>query len=348
MSGIGGIRLERRLKGALNRRVGRQVRTRRGAALSVAVTVVLFVLYALVLGRGAAWLDGSSLRGLTASQRASEVDTMRGYLIQVGAGVLAAGALIYTALNFQLAREGHVTDRYTKAIEQLGSDRLDVRLGAIYALERIMLDSDRDHPTIVEVLAAFVREHSLVAATPPEPDKNGVTRLRPGPETDTQAALTVLGRRPAGRDERGRLNLSNAYLVGANLTKANLADADLNNANLNHAYFGGADLSRAHLNGANLTYAALGFRVNLNGAYLIGANLTSANLTAADLTDAVLMDANLTDVDLARVGNLAGADLTRVTLTDQQRSVVRGWVVIGVKDVAPLTGISPQEQQPQQ
>jgi hypothetical protein len=33
-----------------------------------------------------------------------------------------------------------VTDRYTKAIEQLGSDRLDVRIGGIYALERVARD----------------------------------------------------------------------------------------------------------------------------------------------------------------------------------------------------------------
>jgi len=71
---------------------------------------------------------------------------MRGYLIQAGAGVLAFGALVYTALNFRLSREGHVTDWYTKAIEQLGSEHLDVRLGAIYALERIIIDSPRDHP----------------------------------------------------------------------------------------------------------------------------------------------------------------------------------------------------------
>jgi hypothetical protein len=71
------------------------------AALSVAIGVVLFVLYALALGRGPAWLDGSTLHGLTASERASEVDTMRGYLIQIGAGILAAAALLYTELNFQ-------------------------------------------------------------------------------------------------------------------------------------------------------------------------------------------------------------------------------------------------------
>ena len=56
-----------------------------------------------------------------------------------------------------------MTDRYTKAIEQLGPDKgLDVRIGGIYALERIARDSPRDHPTIMEVLA-----HSS-ASTPGE------------------------------------------------------------------------------------------------------------------------------------------------------------------------------------
>jgi len=53
-----------------------------------------------------------------------------------------------------------VADRYTKAIEQLGSDKFDVRIGGIYALERIARDSARDHPTVMDVLAAFIREHS--------------------------------------------------------------------------------------------------------------------------------------------------------------------------------------------
>jgi hypothetical protein len=148
---LGGPRLERR--------PGRAPWIQRwGAATVIAGAAVVLAGYVLLLGRGAAWLDANSLRGLTPEQRATEIDSMRGYLIQAGAGVLAFGALVYTALSFRLSREGHVTDRYTKAIEQLGSERLDVRLGAIYALERIMIDSARDHPTIVEVLAAFVRE----------------------------------------------------------------------------------------------------------------------------------------------------------------------------------------------
>lgn len=55
----------------------------------------------------------------------------------------------------RLAQEGQLTDRYAKAIEQLGDDRLYIRLGGIFALERLGVDSPRDHPTVVEVLSAF-------------------------------------------------------------------------------------------------------------------------------------------------------------------------------------------------
>lgn len=76
-------------------------------------------------------------------------------LLTLGAGVLAAGALIFTARNFILSRhsveltrqtlkltgQGQVTDRYTKAIDQPGPDKIDVRIGGINALQRIARDS---------------------------------------------------------------------------------------------------------------------------------------------------------------------------------------------------------------
>lgn len=46
--------------------------------------------------------------------------------------------------ELQLAERGQITDRFTNAVEQLGregdSGQLAIRLGGIYALERIMLD----------------------------------------------------------------------------------------------------------------------------------------------------------------------------------------------------------------
>lgn len=142
-------------------------------------------------------------------------DAARGRLLTLGAGLFAAGALIFTALNFNLLRrnseradqwqrrtyelteQGQVTDRYTKAIEQLGSEKLDVRIGGIYALERIARDSARDHPTVIEVLSAFIREHSHEQWPPPGPA--GVVPER-STRPDIQASLTVVGRREPKRD----------------------------------------------------------------------------------------------------------------------------------------------------
>jgi uncharacterized protein YjbI with pentapeptide repeats len=257
-------------------------------------------------------------------------DAARGRLVAFGAGLFAAGALIYTARNFSLSRQGQVTDRYTKAIEQLGPDKgLDVRIGGIYALERITRDSPRDHPTIMEVLAAFIREHSReqwplagLGADPPD------HTTRP----DVQAAATVIGRRII-RHDRQPINLNAADLTGADLDGANLDGANLDGANLTGAHLtganlDGANLTGAHLTGAHLTKADLAgayisradltkadlAEAHLTGAHLTGAHLTGAHLYYADLTKADLAEADLTKADLTHA-NLTKADLTHANLT---------------------------------
>ena len=193
--------------------------------------------------------------------------TPRGAGCTLGAGLFAAGALAYTAQTFGLSCEGQVTDRYAKAIEQLGSDKLDVRIGGIYALERVARDSARDHPTVMEVLTAFVREHSREQWPLPE---HGTTDPAPPPERrpDVQAALTVIGRRHASRDIPGRP----IDLARADLTRADLTDALLFRADLTGACLAQADLARPDLAGARLARA----------------DLTGANLARADLTGALV------------------------------------------------------------
>jgi uncharacterized protein YjbI with pentapeptide repeats len=259
-------------------------------------------------------------------------DAARGRLVAFGAGLFAAGALIYTARNFTLSRrtfelteQGQVTDRFTKAIEQLGSDKLDVCIGGIYALERVARDSAKDHPTVMEVLTAFIREHSREQWLPSDADIPGQERrTRP----DIQAAATVIGRRDAERDilpiDLTGANLTGAHLTGAHLHGANLHGANLHGADLTDAHltdattFTGADLSSADLHGAyladvNLTGADLS-GANLHGAHLTGAILIGASLLYADLAGAHLSGADLTDARLAGAA-LANADLTDANLT---------------------------------
>ena len=264
--------------------------------IGIAAAVLALAIVWALLVPGADWLARHDVGSATGSV------LQTGRLLTLGAGLVAAGALLFTARTFILSREGQVTDRYTKAIEQLGSDKLDVRIGGIYALERVARDSAKDHPTVMEVLTAFVREHSREPWPLPDPDDDEEPARLTRP--DVQAALSVVGRRDAKRDVQyidlpratlPRANLRGADLTGAVLTGAVLAGANLFGANLaranhNSAVLAGAnlthaDLARANLDSADLTRADLA-RADLTGANLAGAHLTGAHLTGAHLTDA--------------------------------------------------------------
>lgn len=289
---------------------------------------------------------------LTAHERMEAVNAARHTMIQAATGLLVVGGLIFTALGLRytadtldtsrkaqaLAEQGQITDRYTKAAEQLGSDKTPVRLASIYALQRLATDSPRDKNTIREVLSAYVRSHDLCAPTPDTKPPLQCTATgaklaklpRITPPIDTIAALTVAPllnhppddsdttdpRHPQVADFRRirfpGADLTGLSLIGTNLTGANLAGANLTRAYLASANLTDANLTRVHLGGADLTDANLA-GADLNDAYLFNANLAHANLTHADLTGATLVYTSLILADLTGA-NLAGANLTRANL----------------------------------
>ena len=55
------------------------------------------------------------------------------------------------------ATERRITELYTKAFEQLGNDKGAVRLGGLYALERLAQDNPPHRQTIVNVICAYLR-----------------------------------------------------------------------------------------------------------------------------------------------------------------------------------------------
>lgn len=59
--------------------------------------------------------------------------------------------------NKEDATSRRITELYTKAAEQLGSDKAPVRLAAFYALERLAQDNSEHRQTIVNVLCAYLR-----------------------------------------------------------------------------------------------------------------------------------------------------------------------------------------------
>jgi hypothetical protein len=274
-----------------------------GSLLLMALILADVVAAFMLPPRMASHIPGATV----GDQLKAEADLRSAILSLLGAltPLVALIAGVAALLNFQETRRqnrvslditsrGQVTERFSKAIEQLGSAELDVRIGGIYALEQIARDSpktsdsprtsDSLHWPVMEILTAFIRDH------PPElkkvdyqlleqveqrqkevqqrrqplyqPDQQTLVDLRHKESNlkvaaDVQAALSVLGRRELTKD-LGRLRLE-----GSDLRQADLVDAN----------FEGADLEGVDLRGAVLT-----------GALLKGASLLNANLLGVDLS----------------------------------------------------------------
>jgi len=315
--------------------------------LSALVTAGIWVV--LLLWKVPQWQAASRAAGgeLSTRELFDIENAARGTLGQMVSGLALLVGLYFawqqlgnTNATINVSEQGQITDRFTRAVDQVGSDDLTVRLGGIYALERIAGDSERDYGPVMEVLTAYVRQAS------PRTDVDTAPLATPGPAevpVDVQAVLSVLARRDASRDGPACLDLSGTNLAGVSLAGANLtntclahvdlAEADLRGANLSDVDLTGADLSGAILEDADLSRSLL-LRAVFDGAALSRADVTGANLTSArlnlvildhavlrgsilfgaDLRGALLFDADLVNADLADA-NLTGAVMTGADLT---------------------------------
>jgi len=243
----------------------------------------------------------------------------------------------------EIARQSLLNERYQKATEMLSDASLMVRLGGIYALQRLAMESSHEHlEQIMRLLAAFVRrtrnETGIGQQREPENrSEETADSIGDDPRTgdDVAAALdallSVVGTRKVADGERqALLDLRGANLIGVNLNGADLRFANLAGADLSGSSLLYANLSYAILERANLSFLefpehpefpdfpSIDFtRCNLNGARmhkseLFNACLVGSSLHNAIMTDAVMYDSVLTDAELI------GTDLRRCDLRDSR------------------------------
>lgn len=307
-------------------------------AVVLAVAVVLLLAAAAVFVLPEALVPSSAR--LTDAERYGLENSVRTTLLQaIGGALLLAGAfftwrqVLISQRQLDVARQGQVTERFTRAIDQLGSDSTDVRVGGIYALESLAGAAEDQRVQVVEVLAAFVRVHAprdpeAEAEVGEGPDEEPLVDPVRGPVwlplrrrlPDVQVALQVIGRLRNGRDpvlmlsdtDLRRSDLRRTCLVRAWLTGSSLRVADVRGADLRRARLTGSDLSGLEAAGATLEHAALE-GVRLRRANLSGCNLREADLRHADLTGAVLTGAQVAGAKLEGAvldwADLRGVDL---------------------------------------
>jgi hypothetical protein len=237
-------------------------------ATAIVAGVGVVGLLALAIVLGPRWIVDAGV-GLTAAERLQAENDVRATLLQALGGLLALGGVtlgaVMTLRQVQANRDGQLIDLFTKAIDQLASDRVSVRQGGMYALEQLAELSPRHRGHVHALVTAFVRQHAPWPPVRPEEELAADrVRMQGALPDDVGTAVTVLSRRSMIVDDAVSL-----------LAHVDLRDADLEYVDLTRAVLRNSTLAGAHLAGASLVEA------DLRGTDLSGADLTDTDLRGA-------------------------------------------------------------------
>ncbi|MBP2340266.1 hypothetical protein JOF41_006444 [Saccharothrix coeruleofusca] len=269
--------------------------TERRSSLSgwVVLTAAISVLGVAVLVLAVMW-DWSAVPGLGAKDAAST----RLETVKFAASVAVAGGgffALYLAARRQRtqelelaqrhaefdhserdATERRVTELYTKAVEQLGSDKAVVRQGGLYALERVAQDNPTHRQTVINVICAYLRSPYTPPPDRPITRRTGLLRSLRGTPAARVAAATASARRislnpptPSPTEEESRqereVRLTAQRILAAHL-RPNL-DEDTGQA-------------------VNPRYWGEGYDLDLTGSTLIDFNMTGCHVNTASFRGA--------------------------------------------------------------
>ena len=208
------------------------------------------------------------------------------------------------------AQQDLLNERYQRGAAMLGSKVLAVRLGGIYALERLAEEHPENyHIQNMRLLCAFVRHPT----TDPDLEKSLATAEYPSLRQDVQTVLDVISPLHERQSDLERSADFRLDLAGANLAHAILWDADLSGAILS-----GADLTRAQFNNASLMWSMLG-GARLCSATLFDTNLAYADLHGVDFSNASMHGSILSNARFSKFdGAIAATGLTQAQLDSAQ------------------------------
>jgi uncharacterized protein YjbI with pentapeptide repeats len=276
------------------------------------------------------------------------------------AAIIGAPLVIWRTLVAQttvnLQKEGLMTDRISKAVEQLGAEKtvkepgkaadgkditvertqpnIEVRIGGLYALERIAQDSmtydkGRDHIRVMEIICAYVRENAPAKDAKQSPHEVFLQLTKEtddgeslGPEDayvhkDFEAVnkygwkkeeLTVKNLQRWVRElplARGDIQVA-LRIIGRRSVDQIAFERGRASAGSIIGYQ--LDLFAVNIQGANLT------RLNFSNAYMPYLRAEGAYVDDADFSGCQLTESHFECADMNRV-SLVGAQLNRAWLT---------------------------------
>ena len=160
------------------------------------------------------------------------------------------------------ATERRVTELYTKAADQLGSDKAPVRLAGLYALERLAQDNPSQRQTIVNVICAYLQ----MPYTPP-----GAIPIEPSADDAGRSCEDGTATEDENRAEQERARYEKRLQDHENRAQEQRVRTTAQRILLRH-------ISRTADEAIRWTTG-----IDLSGAYLAKASLVEADLTGASL-----------------------------------------------------------------
>ncbi len=315
---------------------------------AISLSYLLFVILTIVFGIFFPWFFYSFITSLytAVDQKIKDGIDVNSYGFRsISLSIAGSITLLITILGVLLTlirnlltrqqnrtdEERLVTEQISRAVEQIGAYKqgvdeksyepnIEVRLGGLYSLQRIMKDSPRDEITIARNFSAYVRENV---------NKNKVKKKNVQPREDVQTALEIINQFNKVRREHERREIHtdlsrvdfNGYSIahidfsGFILRDIVFSDEKLFNTNFSKAYLRNADFSKTkNLMEVDFSNATL-YNANLSGAILFKINVSGATLYHANLSKATLHDVDLSNRRLFKV-DLSGATLLNVNLSE--------------------------------
>ena len=275
---------------------------------------------------------------------------------QIVGGVALLIGVFFTWRQLQISEQGQLTDRFTRAVDHLGSNNVEGRVGGIYALERIAMDSPRDRKPVAELICSFLRRRERteeegwpykqrVGDPPSRDDKLFPSALRsvgwePNVPEDVRAAVTVLRRRSGQWKEMHPLFLDGADLRRTDLKGTDLRGASLVGARLESSILDGAKMKKCDLLMSKAAKASM-VKVDLRHARITWADLSFADLREADLRKAFAGDwSEMDDEEEESLGWSRDRPSVKLDEADLKGATISGASIFGARvEGADLSGI---------
>ena len=201
--------------------------------------------------------------------------------------------------QIDLQRKQRTDDRFTTAVELLGSSETSARTEAIYSLYHLAIEDKKYRKEVSQILCSHIRSKTN------EPDYKEEHKDRPSNEIQTTIDLLLKNQDGnkglycqdfAKEKSFPQANFKYAYLVKADFNRAQCQKADFNRAQCQKANFSFAQCQAANFNAAQCQKA------NFLNAQCQGANFNKAQCQGASFFKAQCQEAYFWDAHCQGAG----------------------------------------------